>query len=186
MHELFEKRWSARGLDDSTPISPDDLHDILEAGRWAPTWGATQPVRFIVGVRGDDTFTALTEILSRGNTWARSASALILVTTRDDEQDDNATTYGAVDLGLAVGQMILQAVAGGHNAHPMAGFEVSAAIERFSIPAAERPLVMLAVGRLADPSTVDEKIAERDARERTRRPLEEIAFSGQWGLPFRG
>jgi hypothetical protein len=69
----------------------------------------------------------------------------------------------------------------------MAGFEVPAVIEKFSIPAAERPLVLLAVGTLAaDTSTLDPKIVEKDARERTRRPLEEIAFAGQWGLPFRG
>jgi nitroreductase len=186
MHELFEKRWSARGLDASATISDEDLHDILEAGRWAPTWGSTQPVRFVVGVRGDETFDGLAETLSRGNAWATAASALILVTTRNDVEDENATTYGAVDLGLAVGQMVIQAVSTGHVAHPMAGFEVPAVIEKFSIPAGERPLVLLAVGTLAtDTSTLDPKIVEKDSRERTREPLEEIAFAGQWGLPFR-
>lgn len=187
MHELFEKRWSARGLDASTTISDHDVRDILEAGRWAPTWGSTQPVRFLVGIRGDETFDGLAENLSRGNAWAKAAAALVLVTTRDDVDDANATTYGAVDLGLAVGQMIIQAVSTGHIAHPMAGFEVPGVIERFSIPAAERPLVLLAIGTLAaDTSTLDPKIVEKDARERTRRPLEEIAFAGQWGLPFHG
>lgn len=186
MHELFEKRWSARGLDASTTISSDDLRDILEAGRWAPTWGSTQPVRFVVGVRGDETFDGLAETLSRGNAWAKASAALVLVSTRDDVDDANATTYGAVDLGLAVGQMVIQAVASGHIAHPMAGFEVPAVIERFSVPAGERPLVMLAIGTLADPSTLEPAIAEKDARERTRRPLEEIAFAGRWGLPFHG
>ncbi|MGZ8178174.1 nitroreductase family protein [Williamsia sp. SKLECPSW1] len=186
MHELFEKRRSARGLDAATTIGSDDLRQILEAGRWAPTWGATQPVRFVVGVRGDETFDGLAETLTRGNAWARAAAALILVTTRNDVEDENATTYGAVDLGLAVGQMILQAVASGHVAHPMAGFDVPTVIEQFSVPAAERPLVLLAIGAMADPSTVEPAIAEKDARERTRLPLDDIAFAGQWGLPFRG
>ncbi|MCX6469367.1 MAG: nitroreductase family protein [Corynebacteriales bacterium] len=184
MHELFEKRWSARGLDASATIPADHLTSILEAGRWAPTWGSTQPVRFVVGVRGDATFTTLTEVLSRGNAWASAASALILLTTRDDATDANATTYGAVDLGLATAQMILQAVDLGYVGHPMAGFEVPATIERFEIPAGERPLVLLAVGTLADPATLEPKIAEKDARERTRRPLGEIAFAERWGHPF--
>ncbi len=186
MHELFEKRWSARGLDSSTTISHDHIATILEAGRWAPTWGGTQPIRFIVGVRGDKTFTDLTAVLRRGNAaWAPAAGALILVCTRNQPGDEAAHTYGAVDLGLATSQMIIQAVALGHVAHPMAGFETPTAIERFEIPAGERPLVLLAIGDLADPSTVDDEIAERDARERTRRPLEEIAFASRWGHSFR-
>ncbi|GGF19923.1 nitroreductase family protein [Williamsia phyllosphaerae] len=186
MHELFEKRWSARGLDSSATISDDDLTAVLDAGRWAPTWGATQPVRFVVGVRGDETFTTLTGILSRGNQpWAPAAAALILVCTRNEPEDENAHTYGAVDLGIATAQMIIQAVALGYVAHPMAGFESAAAIERLQIPAGERPLVLLAIGTLADPSTVDEKIAEKDARERTRLPLEQVAYASRWGHPFR-
>ncbi len=186
MHELFEKRWSARGLDSEATIAPDDLTAILEAGRWAPTWGGTQPVRFVVGVRGDETFTTLTDVLSRGNApWAPAAAALILVCTRNQPDDEAAHTYGAVDLGLATAQMIIQAVALGYTAHPMAGFTPADAIEKFQIPAGERPLVLLAVGTLADPSTVDEKIAEKDARERTRRPLDEVAFATRWGHAFR-
>ncbi|NED70369.1 nitroreductase, partial [Streptomyces sp. SID10244] len=56
MHELIEGRWSARGYDPGATISTDDVTSILEAGRWAPTWGRVQPVRFVVGVRGDATF----------------------------------------------------------------------------------------------------------------------------------
>ena len=43
---------------------------MLEAARWAATWGHRQPVRFIVGLRGDETFAAIAELLKRGNSYA--------------------------------------------------------------------------------------------------------------------
>ena len=110
MHEFIESRWSPRGYDDTATISSSEITEILDAGRWAPTWGRIQPVRFIVGLRGDDTFARLTSVLTRGNAgWAPRSSALILVSTTNDPDDAKAHTYGAVDLGLAVGQMLVQA-----------------------------------------------------------------------------
>lgn len=185
MHELIESRWSARGYDSTATISVAEVNSILDAGRWAPTWGSRQPVRFLVGLRGDPTFDGLAAGLSRGNSgWAPASSALILVCTVDDPDDAKSQTYGAVDAGLAVAQMILQAVALDFNAHPMAGFDATSARERFEIPADMRPLVLLAVGQLADPESVPPEVRERDERRRTRLPLRDVAFEDQWGRPF--
>ena len=108
MHELISGRRSARGYDPSSTISLDDVTTIVDAGRWPPTWGRVQPVRFIAGLRGDPTFDALAGVLTRGNSgWAPRSAALILVCTTDDPDDAKAHTYGAVDCGLAVAQMIL-------------------------------------------------------------------------------
>ena len=187
MHEFIESRWSPRGYDDTATISSSEITEILDAGRWAPTWGRIQPVRFIVGLRGDDTFARLTTVLTRGNAgWAPRSSALILVSTTNDPADAKAHTYGAVDLGLAVGQMLVQARALGLHGHPMAGFDAAAAVEAFGIPDDKRPLVLLAVGRLADEPSLPDDIRERDTRERTRLPLTEVAFAGRWGEPYPG
>ncbi|MEO9329601.1 nitroreductase family protein [Gordonia aurantiaca] len=184
MHELMEARWSARGYDPAATISVDDLETIVDAGRWAPTWGRMQPVRFIVGRRGDDTFEALTGVLTRGNAgWAPRSAALVLVCTTDRPDDPKEHTYAAVDVGLAVSQMILQSVALGLNAHPMAGFDADAAVEAFGIPSDKRPLVLLAIGALADPDSLPNEIRERDQRPRTRLPLSEVAFARRWGTP---
>ncbi|MBT0567209.1 nitroreductase family protein [Williamsia sp. CHRR-6] len=183
MHEIFEKRWSARGLDPAATIPASDVAEILDAARWAPTWGGTQPVRMIVGVRGDEVFDAIAATLAPGNDWALSASALVLMTTRADAEDENAHTYGAVDLGLAAAQLILQATALGYTAHPMAGFESGLAVETFEIPAGHRPLLVVSIGSLADPATLSPKIQARDTKERTRLPLTEVAFGAHWGRP---
>ncbi len=187
VHEFIESRWSPRGYDDTATISSSEITEILDAGRWAPTWGRIQPVRFIVGLRGDDTFARLTSVLTRGNAgWAPRSSALILVSTTNDPDDAKAHTYGAVDLGLAVGQMLVQARALGLHGHPMAGFDAAAAVEAFGIPDDKRPLVLLAVGHLAEEASLPDDIRERDTRERTRLPLTEVAFAGRWGEPYSG
>ncbi|MEY1677567.1 nitroreductase [Gordonia terrae] len=183
MHELISGRWSARGYDPAATISVDDVATIVDAGRWAPTWGRVQPVRFIVGLRDDPTFAALSGVLTRGNSgWAPRSAALVLVCTTDDPDDAKAHTYGAVDCGLAVAQMILQAEALGFNAHPMAGFDAEAARDAFGIPAGRRPLVLLGIGVLAaDAASLPEDIRARDEKPRTRLPLEEVAFADHWG-----
>lgn len=182
LHPVIAGRFSARGFDSDTTISDEQLDVILEAARWAPTWGKSQPVRFIVGKRGDTTFEALAGDLTAGNiAWASRAAALILVCTRDIPDDETMQTYGAVDLGLALSQLILQAVADGFSAHPMAGFNASATFERFSIPAGERPLVMVAIGTLMPDDQKEPEIADYDNRQRFRRPLTEVAFTERWG-----
>ncbi|MFE0748947.1 nitroreductase family protein [Gordonia sp. NPDC058843] len=185
MHELISGRRSARGYDPSATISVDDLTVIVDAGRWAPTWGRIQPVRFIVGLRDDPTFATLSSVLTRGNSgWAPRSAALVMVCTTDDPEDAKAHTYGAVDCGLAVAQMILQAEALGFNAHPMAGFDAEAARAAFGIPADKRPLVLLGVGSLAtDAGSLPEEIRARDEKPRTRLPRSEVAFAGNWGRP---
>ncbi|GAC58157.1 putative nitroreductase [Gordonia hirsuta DSM 44140 = NBRC 16056] len=186
VHPLIAGRWSARGYDVSATIDDDELTAILEAGRWAPTWGRIQPVRFLVGRRGDPTFEALTATLNRGNAgWAPAAAAFIALATTDDPDDAAKHEYGAMDAGLALGQMLLQTQALGFNGHPMAGFNRTAVDEVFGVPPGYRSMVILAVGKLAeDPSTLTEAIRERDAWPRERLPLDQIAFAGRWDTPF--
>ena len=156
---------------------------MLEAARWAATWGGRQPVRFVVGVRGhgsSSTFATLTALLNRGNSYAAVAGALILVCA-DEGDDENTALYSAVDAGAAEANLIIEAVSRGLVTHPMAGFDIEGARAAFDIPPQVRPLMVIAVGSLADYETVSEDIAERDARARKRLPLDEIAFSGTWG-----
>ncbi|MGL4306849.1 MAG: nitroreductase family protein, partial [Mycobacteriaceae bacterium] len=67
IHPLIAKRWSPRSLDINSQVSSEQLLAIMEAGRWAATWAAQQPVRFIAGLRDDPTFIALSALLSEGN-----------------------------------------------------------------------------------------------------------------------
>ena len=107
--------------------------------------GHRQPVRFIVGLRGDETFTKISELLKRGNRYANAAGALILVCI-DEGADDRTARYAAVDAGAAIAQLTIEAVSRGLVAHPMAG-STPTAPRVFGDPAGVRPVAVVAVGR---------------------------------------
>lgn len=184
IHPDIAARWSPRAFDPTAELTRDDLVALLEAARWAATWGRRQPVRFVVGVRGDETFTSLAGLLKRGNSYANAAGALILVCA-DEGEDEKTALYSGVDAGAAIANLSIEAVSRGLHVHPMAGFDTAGATQAFGIPDAVTPLAVVAVGSLADPATVDAAIAERDGMPRERMPLAEIAFAGTWGEPAR-
>ncbi|MCV7015616.1 nitroreductase family protein [Mycolicibacterium madagascariense] len=183
MHEPIAARWSPRAFDPAATVGPEPVTALLEAARWAATWGGRQPVRFLVGLRGDATFDALGATLKRGNSYALAAGALILVCA-DQGPDEKTAMYSLVDAGAAIANASIEAVARGLVAHAMAGFDAAAACATFGIPDGVRPVAVLAVGSLGDYAAADESIVERDTRPRERLPLEEVAFSGSWGSPF--
>jgi nitroreductase len=183
IHDAIAARWSPRAFDPDAVITGEQLTALLEAARWAATWGHRQPVRFVIGVRADETFASLAATLKRGNSYARSASALILVCA-DQGPDERTALYSAVDAGAAIANLTIEAVSRDLIAHPMAGFDGDAARVAFGIPDEVRPLAIVAVGVLADYATADPAIVERDARPRERMPLSEVAFTGTWGAAF--
>lgn len=184
IHPPIADRWSPRAFDPSAELDSEDLTGLLEAARWAATWGGRQPVRFIVGARPGETFDTLAGLLSRGNSYATAASALILLCA-DPGEDANTALYSTVDAGAAAANLSIEAVARGLVCHPMAGFDVEGARAAFAIPAEVLPLMVIAVGRLGDYAGADPEVAERDARPRNRMPLERVAFAGTWERPWR-
>lgn len=184
IHRPIADRWSPRAFDENVVVHTEDLTGLLEAARWAATWGRRQPVRFVVGVRGDATYQTLAALLNRGNGYATSAGALILVCA-DEGDDDTTALYSAVDAGAAAANLAVEASARGLISHPMAGFDVDGARPAFGIPAQVRPLMVIAVGSLADSAAVGAEIAERDRTPRHRAPLAEVAFAEIWGQPWR-
>lgn len=176
LHPPIARRWSPRAFDPAAELPRDDLIAVLEAARWAPTWGGRQPVRFVVGVRGDDTFAAIAGLLRRGNRYATAANALILLCA-DEGEDDRTRLYSVVDAGAAMTNLVIEAVARDLIAHPMAGFDVAGAAEAFALPPGLHPLMVVAVGRLGDYSQVAPEIAERDSRPRERLPLADVVVN---------
>ncbi|MEU0795703.1 nitroreductase family protein [Amycolatopsis sp. NPDC005961] len=181
---LMAERWSPRALDASSVVSPEQVRALLEAARWAPSFGNTQPARYLVGVRGTPTFDAILATLNSGNRgWAHRASLLligVMVTTNEK----GAVPYAEYGLGLASENLVLQAVELGLVAHQMAGFSADAVRSSFSLPEDAVPKVAIAVGSPAPAEVLEEDWrVERERAERQRLPLEEFAFTGQWGTP---
>ena len=183
IHPLIAARWSPRALDPAGEVRDEQLRAVLEAARWAPSNGNTQPARYLVGRRGDETYGRLFDLLSRRNQgWAHPAAVLILVcaVTVNEKGTIPMPEYGA---GLASGNLVLQAVAEDLVAHQMGGFDKEGAKLVFSLPEDVSPQTVIALGTLGDPSLLDEDRRAKEMAPRRRLPLSEIAFTGEWGNP---
>ena len=45
LHPLLSRRWSPRGFDPAQTLTLADVLPLVEAARWAPSSGNTQPAR---------------------------------------------------------------------------------------------------------------------------------------------
>ncbi len=184
LHALLAGRWSPRALDAATELTDEQFTALFEAARWAPSWGNTQPARYIAGRRGEDTFDRIHSTLSRGNSgWTTNAAALAIGVARTSGEDGQPFPYGEYGLGLATQNLVLQAVADGLVAHQMAGFDRVTARTEFAIPSEFEPLVAIAVGGLGRAEELPDKLREKETAPRSRKPLSELVFSGTWGSP---
>lgn len=183
VHPLIAARWSPRSLDPDGKVTDEQLRAMLEAARWAPSNGNTQPARYLVGRRGDATFERIFLLLAEGNQgWAHSSTVLILAcaATVNERGPVPMPEYG---VGLAAENLVLQAVAEGLVAHQMGGFDKEGAKLVFSLPPDVEPQVVIALGTLGSPDLLDEDRRAREVAPRKRKPLSEIAFTGEWGNP---
>jgi len=183
LHPLLAERWSPRALDPAGTVTDSSLRAMLEAARWAPSNGNTQPARYLVGRRGDDTYTRIFDTLSRRNrTWA-GAAAVLMLACAVTVNAKGVIPHAEYGVGLASENLVLQAVAEGLVAHQMGGFNVEAARLAFSLPDDVRPLVVIAVGVLGSPDLLPEDARAKELAPRRRLPLGEVAFTQEWGRP---
>ena len=82
------------------------------------------------------------------------------------------------DLGAASACLTVEATARGLSVHQMIGIEPDKARQVFNISGSLEPFTALAIGYVGDPSHVGEEYAKRDARERQRKPLDELVIHG--------
>jgi nitroreductase len=187
IHDLLRQRWSPRAFDDR-PIEPEKLLSLCEAARWAPSSNNEQPWRFIVANKDYETeWNRLLACLVEGNRkWAYRAPVLILsVASLNFEDDSTPNRHAFHDTGMAVENLVLQATALGLSAHQMAGFDVEKARADLKIPSGYEPVAMIAVGYPGDLASLPDRLRERELQPRSRRPISEWTFSGQWGEPLR-
>ena len=136
IHPLIAQRWSPRSFAEKE-IPKEDVASLFEAARWAASSFNEQPWRFVVAARSDrEGFEKIVGCLVEGNrAWARSASLLIITAVRTRfARNDKTNRHAAHDLGLAVGNLSLQATDLGLSLHQMAGFDADKARETLGIP----------------------------------------------------
>ncbi len=186
LHNLIKHRWSPVGFNRERDIDRETLLSILEAARWAASSANLQPWRFIVAPRSDAAeFQKALSVLKEGNqTWAQYAALLIIAVAHRYPKPDYRHAYASHDLGLAVGQMVMQALDHGVYAHQMAGIYPEKARETYQIPSEFEPFTAIALGyRSEGLDHLGESQREREAAPRQRKALSEIVFTGSWARP---
>lgn len=146
---------------------------LLEAARWAPSAGNSQPWAFLVGRRGDDTHGRLVAHLAGSSaTWAPGASLLVANLSHRwvEGTDWEHSEFSLYDLGQAVAHMTIQAQALGLAARQFRAFDREAIAEEFSVPSHWEVTTMTAIGRpVLSPGAEQEP-------PRERRPITDISW----------
>jgi len=175
LHPLLADRWSPRGFDRGYALGDDELAALLEAARWAPSAGNSQPWRLIPARRGDGAFDLVYGSLDDGNqVWAQYASALIVMAAQVTDDNGETRRWAWYDAGQAAADLTVQATALDLIVHQMAGFDASVIRESFSLPSSIEPIAVLAVGRWDPAADLPDYLEERERAPRTRLPLSEI------------
>jgi nitroreductase len=177
--DIIGRRFSSRRFSPA-PLPGDVIETLLEAARWAPSYGNRQPWRFIVA-RDPAVLEPVRDAFTRGNAYARSAPIIIaLCGTPADGQIVDGKEYYLMDAGLALENLLLQAVDLDLHAHPMGGFDEQIVRGALTIPDHVRVLALVAVGYPGALDDLDERTRERELRPRSRRDIDEIRAYDRW------
>jgi nitroreductase len=185
VHEIIGNRWSPRAFD-SRPVEPEKLKALFEAARWAASSSNAQPWYFIVATKDDpENFKKVLDSFVESNqSWAKNAPALGLsVAQLNFAMPDNKAPnrHAFHDVGQAAANLALQAHSLGLEIHQMAGILPDKAREIFGIPTGFEAVAGMAIGYPGDPSTLPDKLKQRELAERSRKPLDSFVFTGKWG-----
>ena len=169
--DLIKERFSPYEFTDKQ-LSENDLKILFEAAGKAASAFNEQPWRFIYALRQDEeAFKTLHECLVEGNQgWTKNVGALVITVIRNTfEKNGNDNRVALHDLGLAIGNLTVQASAMGIHLHQMAGIIPQNAIDKLNIPEGFQPQTAIALGYYEGKLDVKNKKA-----------VEEIAFKGKW------
>ena len=173
--EVLAERWSPRSYDSSAPVDEQKLTAALEAARWSPSAGNSQPWRFIVARRGTAEFdTVAANLMGFNQAWAGTAGVLIVNLAEVVDADGNERPWAKYDLGQAVAHLSVQAHHDGLFAHQMGGFVADGLRAAFEIPERFAPISVTALGTLGEPDALPEPLREREVAPRVRIALDEI------------
>lgn len=168
--EAAQERRSIRSYQDK-PVPREKLEKILEAGRLAPSARNSEPWHFIAVTNAEKR-----KELSKG-TWAKflAQSPLVIVACGDKKASPD---WYAIDVALAVENMVLTAVSEGLGTCCVGSFNEKDVKVALKVPENFEVLVMLAVGYPREKVDLSSKLLNL---VRTRKSLSEVASEEEYG-----
>jgi nitroreductase len=168
--EAIQERRSIRTFTDK-PVEREKIEKILEAGRLAPSARNSEPWHFIVVTNVEKRKT-----LSKG-LYAKFVSQAPLVIVACGDKKASSDWY-AVDVSLAVENMILAAINEGLGTCCVGSFNEKDVMELLKIPDNYEIIVMLAIGYAGEKLDLSSKLLHL---VRSRKTLSEVASEETFG-----
>lgn len=176
IEDLILHRWSPRAMSGES-ISDEELMQLFEAARWAPSSYNNQPWRFVYAKRDTPAWDIFYDLLVQFNKdWAKNAAVLVVIVSRDTfEYNGKPSKTHSFDTGAAWQNLSLQGTAQGLVVHGIEGFDYKKAKELLHIPDGYTVEAMCAIGK---PGKKEDLPAEMQEREEPsdRKPIEECVF----------
>jgi nitroreductase len=179
LHWLLAGRWSPTRFDPVHEIGQGEIEVLLQAARWAPSAGNSQPWAFIVAPRGTPQHSRLARYLAGSSAaWAPSASLLVANLSHRfvEDTDWEFSEFSVYDLGQAVAHMSIQAQALGLHVRQFRAFDRDGIAKEFAVPAHWEVTTLAAIGRAAADSGRISALDDTGDPVRARRALDEILW----------
>ncbi len=187
IEEILRRRWSPRAFSDRL-VEPEKLQSLFEAARWAASSFNEQPWNFIVATKQNpEEHTRLLSCLVEGNQrWARAVPVLMVsVAKLNFDKTGKPNRHAFHDVGLAMGNVLVQATALGLFVHQMAGFSPEKVREIYGVPEDFEPVAAIAIGYGLVADELPEAFREFDLGARRRKPVNSFVFEAHWGETSR-
>lgn len=160
----FVDRYSTRAFSDQ-PVSRDQLHQIFEAARWAPSCFNEQPwlVRYALEPADLEIFRPL--LVDANRTWADRAPVLgIVFAKKHFALNGNPNPWAPFDAGQAGFSIALQAHLLGLATHFMGGFHKDKTYSVLNVdPEKYEAQAAFVIGYQGSLEVLPEPMRERDA-----------------------
>jgi nitroreductase len=166
--ETLPHRWSPTAWDAAHVIATADVERLVEAARWSPSAGNSQPWSFVTARRGDDLHRVLVPLLAASSRrWAPDAALLVVnVCHRYVEGTDwDSSEFAEYDLGQSVAYLTLQAHTMGLSTRQFRAFDRDAVQRALALPDHWVAMTMTAIGLPAGAAPADGRV---------RRPLADV------------
>lgn len=180
---LIDRRWSPRAFSNKS-VEAEKIALLFTAASYAASCYNEQPWRFVYATK--ESHSELYEklfscMVDFNQQWAKTAPMLLLTLTRRKFKNTGGKNHYALhDLGMAMGNMVVQAQAMDLYLHHMGGFSKERARKLLSIPNDFEIGSLLAIGYTGDPDQLPEKIKAMENNKRERRELDQLVFQDDW------
>ena len=183
--EIIQERWSPYSFS-SNPVEEYKLKAMFAAAGYAPSSNNEQPWMFVYSTQHNkkvfDDFLGF--LVDSNKVWAKDAYAFIISMARTKyASGGKPNRYAFHDTGMAVTNLLLQALAMDIYVHQMAGYSIEKVKEYFNLNDDIEPVAMMAVGYLGDGVSLPPELLKRDEKRRPRKSVNEFVFKNSLSDP---